>query len=368
MKKLIIFGSNIFPLSIGGTEISIYEIILELQKRKKYEIYLFLSNVDSRNIILKKNLPEVHLLFNRCFKNMIINKIARNLFILINLLKTKPDSILSFSFSDMSLHSILYTFLFRKNLITRTEGSDIHFFKSIFETLNKRFILRYSNQIICISEYHAKIISNLNIKLKSKPFVLGNGSRFKSTEFLKRNNQTCQILFVGRLQQIKNVETLIDSLYILRQRYHINDFDINLKICGNGPLETKLSTKVKSLNLQDSIEFLGRVINYNALFSLYANADIFILPSFVEGSPLVIFEALSFGSALICSRIPSLTHELEEEINALFFNPYSKEDLAEKIYTLIINKDLLNKMQRNNYELSRKYSWNSIVTEIEKLL
>jgi len=367
MKKIIIFGSSIFPFRIGGTEISINELISELKKRRKYEIYLFLSNIDSRHILLKKNLPGIHLLFNRCFKNKIINKIGRNLFTLINLFKIRPDAILCFSFSDMSIYSLLYSFLLKKKVVTRTEGSDLHFFSSIFDTLKKRFILHYSNQIICISEYHVKIISNLKIKLKNKPIVLGSSSRFKSTKFIERNNNKCLLLFVGRLEQIKNVNTLIESLYILRKNHHITSSDIILKVCGDGPLKMELSRLVKNLNLQDIVKILGRVID-ETLFSLYEDANIFILPSFAEGSPLVIFEALSFGCALICSRIPSLSQELVENVNALFFNPYSKEDLAEKIYTLINNKDLLDKIQRNNYELSRKYSWNSIVTEIEKLL
>ncbi|TFG12833.1 MAG: glycosyltransferase family 1 protein [Promethearchaeota archaeon] len=367
MKKIIIFGNNVFPFKIGGTEISIYEIILELLKKRGYEIYVFFSNVDSRHASSDRVFTGVHFLFNHRFKNILINKIARNIFTIINLLRTKPDVLLCFSFTDMSIHAILYSFLFKKRVITRTEGSDIHFFKSPFETFQKRFILRYSTRIICISKYHARILSFLNIKMQNKPLVLGNGSRFKVTQFSKKEDKVFEILFVGRLNQNKNVDTLVESIHLLFKKYNITSSDVKLKICGDGPLFTNLRNKVKQLNLQDSIQLLGNIKDYNTLFSLYKNADVFVLPSYYEGSPLVLFEALSFGCALICSRIPSLTNDLVERVNALFFNPYSKEDLADKVYNLISSRDLLNRIQKNNYEMSQKFTWNSIVNQIEKV-
>ena len=87
-------------------------------------------------------------------------------------------------------------------------------------------------------------------------------------------------------------------------------------------------------------------------------------------SPLKIFEYLASSLPIISSDLPAMRELLKNEVNCLFFESGNPDDLARKINLLYKNKKLLSVMSENNYNLSRKYSWNEraqkIIETIEK--
>ncbi len=108
---------------------------------------------------------------------------------------------------------------------------------------------------------------------------------------------------VGRLSPEKNYENLIRAFARLRKEYE----KVKLYILGEGPLRDDLEELCNALNLNDSVYMPGNVANP---FAFLKRSDCFVLPSFYEGQPMVIFEARSCGLPIVVSNFASVADSL----------------------------------------------------------
>jgi glycosyltransferase involved in cell wall biosynthesis len=97
------------------------------------------------------------------------------------------------------------------------------------------------------------------------------------------------LLYVGRLDELKNLGFLLESLYRLR----IKGFKFRMIFVGSGFYEEKMKTLIKKYGLQDHIHFTGRITNRQELSLHYKIADLFLFPSIYDSSSLVQIKAAS---------------------------------------------------------------------------
>jgi glycosyltransferase involved in cell wall biosynthesis len=119
--------------------------------------------------------------------------------------------------------------------------------------------------------------------------------------------QPLRLLSVGRLDGMKGHERLLDAMPGLLRRFP----GVRLCIAGKGALEEQLKEKSRKMGLQDCVAWLGFVQDTERL---YREADIFVLPSFYEGLPNVLIEALAMGCPVIAAAGEGGTRELMEEL------------------------------------------------------
>jgi glycosyltransferase involved in cell wall biosynthesis len=136
------------------------------------------------------------------------------------------------------------------------------------------------------------------------------------------------LIFVGRLSPEKNIEGLLDALAILQTRTRSVP---KLSIIGDGELAGSLRTKVDKLGLPAS--FWGSVPN-EQLPGILQNADLFILPSFYEGHPKALLEAMSCGLPCIGSDVEGIRQEIWHSGNGYLCRT-SPESLADAIETVL---------------------------------
>jgi glycosyltransferase involved in cell wall biosynthesis len=98
-----------------------------------------------------------------------------------------------------------------------------------------------------------------------------------------------------------------------------------------------------------------------------ASADVFVLPSLSEGLPLVVVEAMAMGLPVIANRVGGLPWIIREGENGFLVEPRNPRDIAEKITLLLTNDNLRAYMSKRNIEEARKYSWEKIVENLEKV-
>jgi glycosyltransferase involved in cell wall biosynthesis len=97
------------------------------------------------------------------------------------------------------------------------------------------------------------------------------------------------LLYVGRLDKIKNIDFIIDSLIILKKR----DFKFKMVFIGSGPYEEFMRKKIDENGLYENTIFTGRITNRLELSAYYKLSDLFLLPSLYDSSSLVQVEAAS---------------------------------------------------------------------------
>lgn len=156
--------------------------------------------------------------------------------------------------------------------------------------------------------------------------------------------KTIKLLFVGSINENKGIKFLIQSLGMIQKE------NIFLDIIGPGEKINNYIILTESLGLQDRVTFHGYLNNDDNLLSFYRNADIFILPSFSEGMPRVLYEAMSQGVPVITTPVNSIPYLFEDVKDCLFIEPGNARDIASKINMLIDEKDLNSYLANNAYK------------------
>ena len=178
----------------------------------------------------------------------------------------------------------------------------------------------------------------------TKPNILYSLNDIKTD---KKFNSTVKLLFVGSLEKRKGLEFLIKALSNPEIKNNID----KLTIVGGGVLFSQLKNLSKELDLEKTIEFTGYVSNKSDLQKFYVESDIFVLPSFEEGFPRVLYESMINGLAILTTPVNSIPDILEDEKTAIFFKPGSSKEIENALLRVITNKDLIEKISKNSQKI-----------------
>jgi glycosyltransferase involved in cell wall biosynthesis len=135
-----------------------------------------------------------------------------------------------------------------------------------------------------------------------------------------------RLLFVGRVVEQKGLVHLFEALDRLRERYP----DLRLTVVGDGPDRASLERRARSMGLTNRVDFVGAK-SQAEVAALLAEADIFVLPSYAEGVPVVVMEALGSGVPVVASFVGGMAELVEDGVNGYLVRPADADQLAERI-------------------------------------
>jgi glycosyltransferase involved in cell wall biosynthesis len=165
------------------------------------------------------------------------------------------------------------------------------------------------------------------------------------------------VLFVGTLQPRKNIVRLIEAFKKVIDKEDGSDGSKNLQLViigKRGWLYEEILEKPNDLGIADRVKFLEG-INDDELAVFYQHALCYVLPSLYEGFGLPVVEAMQRGCPVITSKVSSMPEAGGDA--ALYVNPESVDDIAEKIEQVISDKKLRESMIAKGKEQVKKFSW-----------
>jgi glycosyltransferase involved in cell wall biosynthesis len=249
----------------------------------------------------------------------------------------KKYDIIHFHEADFSFP--LFSFHIKKPKILHIHGN-IDILKRDYI---RRFMLKHiADLYIAISEQMRKDLTDLGIP-KEKTAYLPNGIDVKKFCPSKEKEDN-QLLFVGRITPGKGLHVLLKSLRYLKESTYlviVGPSDWNLQYYQNA-----LST-LKKINSEGKhkITYLG-ALDQAKIIELYQKASIFVLPSFSEGFPVTILEALSCETPVVATPVGGIPEVVRNYENGFLVPPNNPPKLAEAIQYLIDNKDIRTRMGR----------------------
>lgn len=248
-------------------------------------------------------------------------------------------------------------------------------------------ILKTTDRIIATNPPEAKdILQYYDFDLENKIKIIPCGVNLKrfrkinfenARDYIKFPIKDKIILFVGRLEWRKGIETIIQALPLVLKRLPELRKDLKIVVVG-GKIGKRSDTAdkqemrrlkniAKELKIEDKVLFLGRK-DQEKLRYYYSSGDICIVPSYYEPFGMTSLEAMRCGVPVVVSNVGGLSHVVQDRKTGLIFPPGNNKILANKIIELLTKKRLKNKLTKNTEEMVKEnYGWKRISSEIAKL-
>lgn len=349
-KKIAVIGLKGLP-AFGGAATVGENIIEKLKEDFDFTVYSISSHTDLRTGDLNGYKQIV-------LKKISLNKLNSLLYYVrsaFRVLFTKVDIVHLHHTSALFLIPLLK--LKAKVLVT-THGAHINFKERKWKKFEKYFMiqLKYflnkADYITCVSKVEKKWLkTNFNILAKFIP----NGIDIYEKSLNKSNipNEPYLFFAAGRIMETKGCHTFLEALVEIKYKGLV-------LIAGKMGQVKKYDAIIKDLSSNLNVLYLGLIREKNVLMNYIKGAELFIFPSLQEAMSMMLLEAASTGTKIICSDIIENKDVFSNE-HLVFFKAGNPNDLAEKIRFAIKNKKLLSQKSTACIKyLKKQYSWTNI--------
>ena len=169
------------------------------------------------------------------------------------------------------------------------------------------------------------------------------------------------VVAVSRLHRQKGLKHLLRAVPLIREEVPA----VKIVVAGGGPLESKLTSQVRRLRIEESISLLGERKDVREVL---AAADVFVLPSLWEGLPYVLIEAAALGKPIVAADIDGVREVIRSGETGILVPPRDPGRLAAALILLLKDQDLACKLgERAKRDIPPGFSLERMIRETETL-
>lgn len=362
--NILVISPQLYPCITGGVEIFNYYLIKELARRE-HKVWILTTcehDWDNRNISLVK--------LNKRF--LLHSTLMIDSHILFKLIKLRKQiDVVHVPYTSNS--HLAYPLLLAKKLfdipyIITIHGGGMHPWKP---KIPHKLFFKHADAIVAVSEtikeeYEKRSGRKIKVIPPLIPFRESKTPKDKLRSKYGFNNADTIILSLGSIKKIKGNDILLNAFLKLEKEY-IKRHNLKLLYVGDGPMKPALERIVNDRSFNQYVKFFGNV-PYEKVSETYKLADIYTIPSFFEGTPVALLEAMFNALPIIGTNVNGINSLIRHKKNGLLFEKENVEDLKEKIKKLVEDKDLSNRLgntAKNGY--FKSYNFECVVSEHIKL-
>jgi D-inositol-3-phosphate glycosyltransferase len=197
----------------------------------------------------------------------------------------------------------------------------------------------------------------------------------KARQILGLPPSRCVILFVGRIEPLKGIDTLLRAIAILAPEMPCWRDELSVVIIGGAPgagidqvnAEMARLEKLRAeLGIEDLVTFLGAK-DQDTLVYYYAAAEMVVMPSHYESFGMVALEAMACGTPVVASKVGGLAFNVQDGQTGFLVPERDPEALANRIRQLLKDRALHGEMSKQAVEWAQRYSWGAIAEQMLEL-
>jgi glycosyltransferase involved in cell wall biosynthesis len=168
--------------------------------------------------------------------------------------------------------------------------------------------------------------TNKNTAHTIKPMILFTEKDVITNRYYSHNDKVI-VLYLGRVAHDKGIAELLEAAKILNDKGY--NFELNL--VGSGEFLQKSKELIEEYNIGEVVYVHGSVFEAEAVKSFYVQADIYILPTYHEGFPRTLYEAMIFGTPIITTFVGGIPALMKDGWNCKEIQPKSTESIVEAL-------------------------------------
>ena len=203
--------------------------------------------------------------------------------------------------------------------------------------------IRRARGVVCISDFaRSQLMALCDPVTWDRLHVVHCGipiEQFTDSTDADRRHAEPTILCIGRLVPEKGEAILLQAVSLLARR----GYEVNVIIAGEGPSRPALERIAEELGISSCVSFPGAV-GQEEIHDLYAGAWIFCLPSFAEGIPVTLMEAMAMELPVVSTRIAGIPELVDHGRSGLLVAPGRSEELVDALQRLLTDPSLCSKI------------------------
>jgi len=231
---------------------------------------------------------------------------------------------------------------------------------SPFLLSTERTVVNKADIVTTVSEFVAEEVRKHLFFRNSQITVIGSGVDHDFFKPISPSVGNSYVLYVGRLHNKKGVLDLVHSASYVHRQYP----DVHFILIGSGPLERKIRKTVQKGGLVNRFKFI-RTADKATLRRYYSNASVFLLPSYYEGLPLSLLEAMSCGAPVVATSVGGIKEIIKHGQSGFLVRPGDLEALAQSVVYLISNPLLGRQLGENaRKRIMDSFTWKKVVERL----
>lgn len=363
--KIAFIGQKGIPVSFGGVEYHVDQLSQKLVKNGD-EVFTYVRDWYTERTL--KNYKGVNLIHVPTLKTKHLDASLHSFLCSLHIIFLHVD-IVHYHGIGPSFFSILPR-LFGKKIVTTVHRLDWATEKwgKVAKACLKagEFVSsKISHRIIAVSE---EIKNHFREKHRKECILIPNGvspPSIRQPDVIRKKYGLSGkdfILFMGRLVPEKRVDWLIKAFKELKPLSSTNELSLKLVIAGGTSASDAYVDKLKVLSQEvPDVIFTGYVSGVEKE-ELLSNALFFVLPSYLEGFPIVLLEARSYGLCVLASDISPHKEAIHEDFDGVLFKAFDVSDFKRKMKLLVDHPFKAMKMGQNALQTTkRSLSWEEVM-------
>jgi glycosyltransferase involved in cell wall biosynthesis len=252
-----------------------------------------------------------------------------------------------------------------KPLVVSFRGDDGYLARDrlLWRVLTK-WVIRRADMVAPVSAELEKIMYDLGTPVEKchLPRFGVDTEMFHPSADPVRKPDELRLIFVGALVPKKGLQVLLEALA------HPEFSRVHLTVVGDGYYAPELKSICAQIGFRDRTEWTG-MLPHDEVAQLMRASHVLCLPSFTEGSPNVIKEAMATGIPVVASRVGGIPETVREGETAFLFQPGDVEELRQRLLQFVNDPEMIERMGTAGRELlmREQLSWDSTAAEFDMI-